>query len=77
MKTVEIVWIDACFRMKDFTPKSVKKCKPRLTRSIGYLAAETDDAIVICQTQDERNDRSEVLTVPWGMIVEYWEYENG
>ena len=77
MKTVEIVWIDACFRMKDFTPKTIKKCKPRITRSVGYLAAENDEAITICQTQDDHSDRSETLTIPWGMVMEYWELESG
>ena len=75
MIIVEVVWNDAYFRMSDYTLKqAIKKMKVQLTRSIGYLVAETDEGIILCQTTGKKKnkDLSEHLIIPWGMVVEYW-----
>lgn len=71
---VEVVWDDAAFYLKDWDKKKAAK-KGGLVRvsSVGHFVEETDDHICIAQSKDESDSYGELIYIPWGMVVEWYD----
>jgi len=78
-KVCEITWDDAWVESGDYSVKQAQKCKPIRTTTIGYLVAENDYGVVLATDiyEKDRKNVKIVNFVPWGMIVDYWEYSDG
>jgi len=73
MKLVEVVWNDANFE-DEYGTRDSKDLGPVRLHTAGYLAAETDEALIIAMTicKDDNKVVTEQIVIPWGMIVDYW-----
>lgn len=76
MKVVEVRWDDAWVDTRDISVAKAKALKPVRRTTIGFLIAETEDAVVLCTDKFEDDDRNvnTPMVIPWGMVVGYWEY---
>ena len=77
MKVVEVVWDDAHVTLDECSIKDAQKTKPIRTHTIAYLMAENDYGITLATDifpSDPKKGHM-INFVPWGMVVEYWEYE--
>ena len=79
MKTVEVIWDDAHVSTGETTVKKAEKIKPIRTSTVGYLVAENNEGIVMASDTYPRDKKTGrvINFIPWGMIVEYWEYSDG
>jgi hypothetical protein len=78
VKIVEVHWLDAWVDTSEITIKQALKKKPILTISIGHLVAENDDGIVMVTDVYPNSPKKGRITsfVPWGMVAEYYEYQD-
>lgn len=77
MRVVEVVWDDAHATLDDSTTDDAKKVKPIRTRTVAFLMAENDHGITLATDiyPDDPKSGKMINFVPWGMVVEYWEYK--
>jgi len=78
-KVVEIVWLDAWVASGDFSIKKAQKCKPIKTTTIGFLVAENEHGVTVAADIYEKDLKNVKIVnfIGWGMIEEYWIYEDG
>ena len=71
-QVVEVVWWDANFE-DEYAVQDAPNLEPVELRTVGYLTAETDNAIVIGMTVcDADNDVvTEQMVIPWEMVLEW------
>lgn len=74
---VEVVWDDAHVTTDGTTRKKAKKIKPERTHTIGYLICETKDGVVLATDRypNSKKHFGIVNFIPWGMVVEWYEYD--
>ena len=68
MKPIEITWVDAQSSLEQLTLEEAKQIKPHLTKSIGYLAYEDKDMILLCFTDFYNSIYKHWQMIPKGMI---------
>ena len=73
---VEVVWDDAHVDTGSTTTSKAMKIKPIRTRTLSYLVAENEHGVVLAADiyPETPKDAGIINFVPWGMIVEYWEF---
>jgi len=78
MKVCEVIWDDAWCSTSEISLKKAQKAKPIRTRTVGQVICENEYGIVMVSDtyKDKKSGRSPNL-IPWGMVVEYWEYVYG
>jgi len=69
MKTVEIIWIDAQSSLEQLTLEEAKQIEPHITKSVGYLAYEDKDKILLCFTDFNNGIYKHWQMIPKGMII--------
>ena len=79
MKVVEVVWLDAWTSGGDYSIKKAQKCEPIKTTTVGFLVSENMHGITVAADIYEKDKKNVKIVnfMPWGMIEEYWEYEDG
>lgn len=77
MKVVEIVWLDAWIDTGDISTKKAMKLKPVKRSTIGYLVTENKHGIVMVTDRYSKKQLSTPMVIGWGMIEDYWIYEDG
>ena len=72
MRAVEVIWDDANFE-DEFGIVDAPELELVRLHTVGYLAAETDDGIVLAMTDcpDDKKVVTEQMVIPWGMIAEW------
>jgi hypothetical protein len=76
MIVVEVTWSDAWVESGDMSVKQAKKSKPILTKTVGYMVANSKYGITVATDiypKDKKNVKI-VNFIPHGMIVEWHEY---
>lgn len=69
MKIVEIIWFDAQSSLEPMTLEEMEKhLKPQLTKSIGYLAKETEEYIILVFMDFGNGLYKHWQVIPKGMI---------
>jgi len=77
MKVVEVHWSDAHVTTSDMSIKKAARQKPIKTTTVAYLVAENDDGVVLATDSypDDPKKVKIVNFVPWGVIDEYYQYD--
>ncbi len=76
MRIVEVKWGDAFIDTGDISIKKAKKLTPIVRSTVGYLVGENKEAIVLATDKFEKGKEvSAPMVIPWGWIIEYWEYQ--
>jgi len=77
MQIVEVIWDDAFSSSGELSMEEAKKSKPIRTHTLAYLMAENDHGITMCTDMYPEDPKTcaHINFIPWGMVVEYWEYE--
>jgi len=77
-KIVEVHWLDAWVDTEEITIKQALTKKPVLTITIGQLIAETEHGIIMVVDSYPKSPKKGRVTnmVPWGIVTEYYEYED-
>ena len=69
--------MDAWISTDDMKIKKAKKLKPVIRSTIGYLVSDSGDCIRLSTDFYEKGKEiSAPMVIPWGMVVDYWEYKN-
>ena len=78
MKVCEIIWLDAWVESSDYSIKKAQKCKPIKTSTIGYLVSENEHGVTVAADIYEKDKKNVKIVnfIPWGVIEEYWEYQD-
>jgi len=77
MRVVEVRWQDAWISTCDMKIKKAKKLKPVIRSTIGYLVSDSGDCIRLSTDKYEKGKEiSAPMVIPWGMVVDYWTYED-
>jgi len=77
LRVVEVKWLDAWISTSDIKIKKAKKLKPVVRSTVGWLVSDKGDTIVLCtDTFEKGKEISAPMVIPWGMVVDYWEYED-
>ncbi len=71
---VEVKWWDANFE-DEYSEKDAWALAPVELRTVGYLTAETDDALVIAMSlcPGDKNVVTEHMVIPWEMVLEWYD----
>lgn len=79
MKIVEVLWGDAWVKTGDISLKKCAKLGAVMRTTIGYLAAETDEGVVLVtdKYEDDQDTVNTPMFIPWGWIKGYWEISTG
>lgn len=74
---VEVHWLDANASTDEITKDEATLKKPAYTITKGFLVNETDDVVVVSMDRypDHDDHYGTHITIPWVMIVEYYECE--
>jgi len=77
-KVVEVHWLDAWVDTDEISVTQARKKKPVLTITIGQLIAENNDGLVmVVDTYPKSKNKGRVPNfIPWGIIEEYYEFED-
>ncbi len=78
MKTVEVTWLDAHVTTSDMSVKKAQRQKPVRTITVGYLVAENEHGVILAADiyPDDPKNVKIVNFIPWGVIDEYYQYED-
>jgi hypothetical protein len=79
MKVCEVLWLDAWVDTDDISLKKAIKLQPIKRTTVGFLISENERGVVLSTDYFNKKKIKEVSTpmvIPWGMIEEYWEYED-
>ena len=72
----EVYWGDAWIKPEDYSLKEAQQLKPVKRKTVGYLVAETNEAIIlVTDLYTEEKDKNIVNTpmvIPIGMISEWY-----
>jgi len=71
-QVVEVVWWDANFE-DEYAVQDAPNLEPVELRTVGYLTAETDHAIVLGMTVCDAHSNvvTEQMVIPWEMVLEW------
>jgi len=72
LQPVEVIWWDANFE-DEYAVDSADELEPVTLHTMGYLAADTDDALVVAMTYCADDDEvvTEHMVIPWEMVIEW------
>ncbi len=78
MKVVEVWWDDAHVTTSDMSIKKAQRQKPVRTITIGCLVAENAHGVVLATDiyPDDAKNVKIVNFIPWGIITDYFIYED-
>jgi len=78
MKVVEVHWDDAHVTTSDMSVKKAQKQKPVRTTTVAFLVAENEHGVVLATDSypDDPKNVKIVNFVPWGCVVDFYEYED-
>ena len=76
MITVEVIWDDAHVTTSEMSVKKAQKQKPVRTTTVAFLVAENEHGVVLATDSypDDPKNVKIVNFIPWGCVVDYWEY---
>jgi hypothetical protein len=74
---VEVIWEDANFE-DEYNEADAAYLGPVELRTLGYLTAETDEALVLAMTLCDEDNKvvTEQMVIPWGMVLEWGELKD-
>jgi hypothetical protein len=77
MKIIEVKWEDAWIDTIDISISEVKKLKPIIRTTVGWRISENKEGIILATDyfNDDKKHINTPMCIPWGIILEYWEYE--
>jgi len=77
MKIIEVKWEDAWVDTIDISISEVKKLKPTIRTTVGWRISENKEGIILATDyfNDDKKHINTPMCIPWGIILEYWEYE--
>jgi len=77
-KVVEVHWEDAWVDTDEVSVKQALTKKPVLTISVGQLIAENDEGVVMVVDSYPKFSKKGRVTnfIPWGIITDYYTYED-
>tara|TARA_R100001480_G_scaffold58612_1_gene71595 strand:+ start:26 stop:283 length:258 start_codon:yes stop_codon:yes gene_type:complete len=77
MKIIEVKWEDAWVDTIDISISEVKKLKPIIRTTVGWRISENKEGIILATDyfNDDKKYINTPMCIPWGIILEYWEYE--
>jgi hypothetical protein len=77
MKIIEVKWEDAWVDTIDISISEVKKLKPIIRTTVGWRISENKEGIILATDyfNDDKKHINTPMCIPWGIILEYWEYE--
>jgi len=72
MQIVEVIWWDAAFE-DEYSTRDAWSLSPVELHTVGYLSAETDEALVLSMTICKEDNKvvTEQMIIPWEMIIEW------
>jgi len=72
LRPVEVVWLDAALE-DEYGVVDAWAMGPIELRTVGYLSAENDEAIVVAMTICTTDNKvvTEQMVIPWDMVVEW------
>jgi len=78
MKVVEVHWDDAHVTTSDMSVKKAQKQKPVRTTTVAFLVAENEHGVVLATDSypDDPKNVKIVNFVPWGCVVDFYEFED-
>jgi len=78
MKVAEVHWDDAHVTTSDMSIKKAQRQKPVRTITVAYLAAENQHGVVLATDiyPDDVKNVKIVNFIPWGIITDYFIYED-
>ena len=78
MKVVEVHWDDAHVTTSDMSIKKAQKQKPVRTITVANLVAENSHGVVLATDiyPDDVKNVKIVNFIPWGIITDYYTYED-
>ena len=76
MTVVEVLWDDAWVENGDMSVKKAQRQKAVRTTTIAHLVAENEHGVVLATDAypDDPKNVKIVNFIPWGCIVDYYEY---
>jgi len=76
-KVVVVKWGDAFIETDDFDLKDAKKTTPVWRYTAGFFIVKNQHGIVLAtDVYDKKKDGvSAKMFIPWGMVDDWWEYE--
>ena len=77
MKIIEVKWEDAWVDTIDISIAKAKKLKPVIRTTVGWRISENKEGIILATDyfNDDKKHINTPMCIPWGIILEYWEYE--
>ena len=78
MNVVEVWWNDAHVTTSDMSIKKAERQKPVRTITVAYLVAENEHGVVLATDvyPDDAKNVKIVNFIPWGIITDYYTYED-
>ena len=77
MKIIEVKWADAWVDTIDISISEAKKLKPVIRTTVGWRISENKEGIILATDyfNDDKKHINTPMCIPWGIVLEYWEYE--
>ena len=77
MKIIEVKWADAWVDTIDISISEAKKLKPVVRTTVGWRISENKEGIILSTDyfNDDKKHINTPMCIPWGIVLEYWEYE--
>tara|TARA_Y100001951_G_scaffold1501_1_gene1025 strand:+ start:267 stop:521 length:255 start_codon:yes stop_codon:yes gene_type:complete len=77
MKIIEVKWADAWVDTIDISISEAKKLKPVIRTTVGWRISENKEGIILSTDyfNDDKKHINTPMCIPWGIVLEYWEYE--
>ena len=74
---IEVKWEDAWVDTIDIEISEAKKLKPIIRTTVGWRISENKKGIVLATDyfNDDKKHINTPMCIPWGIVLEYWEYE--
>ena len=74
----EVIWEDAWVGTTDVLMKDATELVPVIRSTVGYVISKDTDNCLILATDLYQKDKSMINTpmvIPWGVIIDWWEFD--
>ena len=74
----EVIWEDAWVGATDVSMKDATELVPVIRSTVGYVISKDTDNCLILATDLYQKDKSMINTpmvIPWGVIIDWWEFD--
>tara|TARA_R110002167_G_scaffold66489_2_gene188189 strand:+ start:475 stop:744 length:270 start_codon:yes stop_codon:yes gene_type:complete len=74
----EVIWEDAWIEADDVSAKEAIEFVPVLRSTVGYVISKDNDDCLVLATdlyQDDQTIINTPMVIPWGAIIDWWEFE--